>query len=134
MKKNMADDNQKIDTPSSFWGVGGSILSMLSLGAGIILIVNYGLLIAGIATIVTGLVIGLTCMGLGISKNSQVIENIVKKKSVSTVNGMSMHIGYAAEKQQTPEQNHSQSNDIHAGNACISKKMVNDIKSRSLNK
>ena len=132
----MADDNQKIDTPSSFWGVGGSILSMLSLGAGIILIVNYGLLIAGIATIVTGLVIGLTCMGLGISKNSQVIENIVKKKSVSTVNGMSMHIGYAAEKQQNTEKrkDHLQSSKINIEQACISKKMVNDIKSQSLNK
>ena len=111
-------------------------MSMLSLGAGIILIVNYGLLIAGIATIVTGLVIGLTCMGLGISKNSQVIENIVKKKSVSTVNGMSMHIGYTAEKQQNTEKrkDHLQSSKINIEQAYISKKMVNDIKSQSLNK
>ncbi len=130
----MPDDKQKIDAPSSFWGIGGMALTLLSLATMLLMVFAGGAVIGGAVVGLLGVTAGLVCMGIGVAKNSSAIEDIVKKKSVSTANNIQMNIGYAAEKQQTPEQNHSQSNDIHAGNAYISKKMVNDIKSQSLNK
>jgi len=136
MKKNMADDKQKIDAPSSFWGIGGMTLTLLSLATMLLMIFAGGAVIGGLIVGLLGMTAGLVCMGIGIYKNSQVIENIVKKKSVSTVNGMSMHIGYTAEKQQTVKKTkyNSQTNNINSENASISKEQINNIKSQLLNK
>ena len=132
----MADDKQKIDKPSSFWGIGGMTLTLLSLAATVLLVATAGAVIGGLVVGLLGFTAGLVCMGIGVAKNSSAIEDIVEKKSVSTANGMSVHIGYAAEKQQNTEKrkDHLQSSKINTEQACISKKMVNDIKSQSLNK
>ena len=118
----MPDNKQNIGTPSAFWGIGGTACVLLSLATALLLVFAAGALIGGAIVGLLGVTAGLVCMGIGVAKNSSAIDNI------------RMNVGHAAEKQQTSEQNHSQSNDIHAGNACISKKMVDCLKSTMLNK
>ena len=130
----MPDNKQNIGTPSAFWGIGGTACVLLSLATALLMVFAAGALIGGAIVGLLGITAGLVCMGIGVAKNSSAIDNIATTKNVSTANNIRMNVGHAAEKQQTPEQNHSQSNDIHAGNAYISKKMVNDVKSQSLNK
>ena len=125
-----------VEKPSSFWGIGGMALTLLSLATMLLMVFAGGAVIGGAVVGLLGVTAGLVCIGIGVAKNSSAIEDIAKKKSVSPVNGMSVHIGYAAEKQQNTEKrkDHLQSSKINTEQACISKKMVNDIKSQSLNK
>ena len=132
----MPDDKQKIDAPSSFWGMSGMVLCLLSISATLILIFGFGLAIIGTLVCSVGLSAGLACIGIGITKNSQAIEDVTATKSISTSSGMPMHIGHTAEKQQTTKKtkDNSQTNYINSENASVSKKMVNSIKSKLLNK
>ena len=137
----MSDDKQKIDTPSSFWGIGGMTLTLLSLATMLLMIFAGGAVIGGLIVGLLGMTAGLVCMGIGIYKNNATLKNICKPNNITEQNAekqiveeLEENIGTYAEKQQIQGQNHSQSNDIHAGNACISKKMVDYLKSTMLNK
>ena len=136
MKKNMADDKQKIDAPSSFWGIGGMTCVLLSLAIALLMVFAAGAVIGGAVVGLLGVTAGLVCMGIGITKNRSGIDNIATTKNVSTANNIQMNDGHAAEKQQNTEKrkDHLQSGKINIEQAYISKKMVNDIKSQLLNK
>ena len=120
--------NNKVDTPSSFWGIGGIALTLLSFVAAAVLIASFGFVIAGAITCGAGVAIGLTCMGIGIAKNSSAIKDITTTQNVSNVNNIPVHNGYAAEKQQTKEKTEqkSKNNEIDSSEADISKKTINN--------
>ena len=130
--------NNRVDTPSSFWGVGGMALALLSISAMLVLIFGFGLLIAGSLIGTIGLAAGLTCMGIGISKNSVAIEDVAMTKGVSTANGISMRVGNVAEKQQTKEKTEqkskSNSDEVDNSEAEESTKTVNTNRSNLISK
>ena len=130
----MADDKQKIDTPSSFWGIGGMALTLLSLATMLLMVFAGGVVIGGLIVGLLGMTAGLVCMGVGVYKNNSVIKDICKEndskiKEKGTKKDIWNSVGEEQTEEKIEQKSKNNNNEIDSDKAKNSKQSIDAIKS-----